>query len=119
MTVLVAGLRVLGANHGGSQLGVFTDHPGVLISDFLANLLASSTALKWEAEGDSGVFVGRDRKTGEARHRGTRVDLVFGSNSQLRALAEAYASADAQRAFVDAFIATWTRVMSADRFDIA
>ncbi len=118
MTVLVAGLRVLGANHAGSQLGVFTDRPGVLTNDFLANLLAASTTLKWEAEGNGGVFVGRDRQTGAARYRGTRVDLVFGSNAQLRALAEAYASADAQRAFVDAFIAAWTKVMEADRFDL-
>ncbi len=118
MTVLVAGLRVLGANVGQSKFGVFTDRPGVLTNDFLTNLLKTSTSMKWEASSD-GVFVASDRKTGEKKMTGTRVDLIFGSNSQLRALAEAYATSDAQRAFVDAFVAAWTKVMNLDRFDLA
>ena len=120
MTVLVGGLRVLGANFGGSALGVFTDRPGTLSNDFFVNLLRASTSMKWEAASDAdGVFVARDRATGEVRWTGTRVDLIFGSNSQLRALAEAYATDDAAGAFVDAFVAAWTKVMNADRFDLA
>jgi catalase-peroxidase len=116
MTVLVAGLRVLGANVGGSKLGVFTDRVGTLSNDFLANLLASSTALKWEAAPDqSGVFVGKDRNTGAETWSGTRVDLIFGSNSQLRALAEAYATDDAAEAFVSAFVKAWAKVMELGR----
>jgi catalase-peroxidase len=118
MTVLVGGLRVLGANFGGSKLGVFTDRPETLTNDFFVNLLETSTSMKWEADGE-GVFVARDRTTGEKRWAGTRVDLIFGSNSQLRALSEAYATDDAGRAFVDAFVAAWTKVMNLDRFDIA
>ncbi len=118
MTVLVGGLRVLGANVGGSTHGVFTDRPGVLTNDFFVNLLAASVAMKWQPEGRD-VFVATDRATGQKKWTGTRVDLIFGSNSQLRALAEAYATDDAGRAFVDAFVAAWTKVMNLDRFDLA
>jgi catalase-peroxidase len=119
MTVLVGGLRVLGANVGGSTRGVFTDRPGTLTNDFFANLLKSSIAMKWEPSEGEDVFTARDRKTGEQKWTATRVDLIFGANSQLRALAEAYATDDAQGAFVSAFIAVWTKVMNADRFDLA
>ena len=118
MTVLVAGLRVLGANVGGSKHGVFTDRPETLSNDFLVNLLKTSTSMKWEAT-DEDIFVARDRKTGAEKWSGTRVDLIFGSNSQLRALAEAYATDDAGPAFVKAFVAAWTKVMNLDRFDLA
>ncbi len=118
MTVLVAGLRVLGANVGNSPLGVFTDRPGVLTNDFLRNLLATSTAMKWSAAAE-GVFEASDRAGGPAKWSASRVDLIFGANSQLRALAEAYATDDAGRAFVDAFVAAWTKVMNLDRFDLA
>ena len=119
MTVLVGGLRVLGANVGGSTLGVFTDRPGTLTNDFFVNLLKTSTSMTWEAAPDQdGVFIARDRKTGEEKAAGTRVDLIFGSNSQLRALSEAYAADDAKSAFVDAFVTAWTKVMTLDRFDI-
>jgi catalase-peroxidase len=118
MTVLIGGLRVLGANFGGSEMGVFTARPGTLTNDFFVNLLGTSTSMKWEAASDS-VFVARDRTTGEKKWAGTRVDLIFGSNSQLRALAEAYATDDAAGAFVDAFVAAWCKVMNLDRFDLA
>ena len=118
MTVLVGGLRVLGANVGGSRAGVFTDRPETLTNDVFVNLLKTSTSLKWEASSE-GLFVGRDRTTGEPVWTGTRVDLIFGSNSQLRALSEAYAADDAGRSFVDAFVAAWTKVMNLDRFDLA
>jgi catalase-peroxidase len=120
MTVLVGGLRVLGANVGQSRLGVFTDRPETLTNDFFANLLKTSFTMKWEAsaEGD-GVFTARDRTTGEPKWAGSRVDLIFGSNSQLRALSEAYATDDAGPAFVAAFVAAWTKVMNLDRFDLA
>ena len=118
MTVLIGGLRALGANHGQSRHGVFTDRPETLTNDVLANLLKTSMSMTWEAS-EEGLFVARDRVTGEQRWTGTRVDLIFGSNSQLRALAEAYATDDAQRAFVDAFVAAWTKVMNLDRFDLA
>jgi catalase-peroxidase len=114
----VDGLRALGANFGGSELGVFTGRPGTLTNDFFVNLLKTSTSMKWEAASDD-VFVARDRATGEKKWAGTRVDLIFGSNSQLRALAEAYATDDAAGAFVDAFVAAWSKVMNADRFDLA
>ncbi|KTF68744.1 catalase/peroxidase HPI [Sphingomonas sp. HT-1] len=117
MTVLVGGLRVLGANHGDSTHGVFTDRPETLTNDFFRNLLTTSFTAKWEATGD-GSFVAKDRSTGEPRWTGTRVDLVFGSNSQLRALAEAYATDDAEAAFVAAFGKAWTKVMHADRVDL-
>jgi len=116
MTVLVGGLRVLGANHGDSKHGVFTDRPETLTNDFFRNLLTTSFTAKWEAQGD-GSFVAKDRKTGEAKWTGSRVDLIFGANSQLRALAEAYATDDAEAAFVTAFGKAWTKVMSADRVD--
>jgi catalase-peroxidase len=117
MTVLIGGLRVLGANVGGSKHGVFTDKPETLTNDFFVNLLKTSMSMKWEPA-DGGVFTAKDRKTGANGMTGTRVDLIFGSNSQLRALSEAYATADAQKAFVTAFIAAWTKVMNLDRFDL-
>jgi catalase-peroxidase len=118
MTVLVGGLRVLGANHGGSKHGVFTDRPGQLTNDFFVNLLDMGTA--WKAVSDEEEeFEGRDRNTDELKWTGTRADLVFGSNSQLRALAEVYATDDSKDAFVHDFVAAWTKVMNADRFDIA
>ena len=118
MTVLVGGLRVLGANHGGSPHGVFTDRPGTLSNDFFVNLLDMGTAWK-EVEGQKDIFTGTCRKSNEQKWTGTRVDLVFGSNSQLRALSEVYASADAGDKFVNDFVAAWTKVMNADRFDLA
>jgi len=118
MTVLVAGLRVLGANVGGSKLGVFTDRSETLTNDFFVNLLGTSFAMKWEASAE-GTFVARDRATGAEKWTGTRVDLIFGSNAQLRALSEAYATDDAGGAFVDAFAKAWTKVMNLDRFDLA
>ncbi len=117
MTVLVGGLRVLGANHGKSQHGVFTKQPETLTNDFFVNLLDMST--EWKATSDENVFEGHDRKSGAAKWTGTRVDLIFGSNSQLRALAEVYGSADAQAKFVADFVAAWSKVMNADRFDLA
>ena len=118
MTVLVGGLRVLGANFDQSRHGVFTQRPGALTNDFFANLLDMGTEWKPASDAD-GVYEGRDRATGELRWTGTRVDLVFGSNSQLRALAEVYGSADAQEKFVRDFVAAWNKVMNADRFDLA
>jgi catalase-peroxidase len=118
MAVLVGGLRVLGANHGGSKHGVFTDRPGQLTNDFFVNLLDMKTGWKQvDGEGDE-TFVGTDRLTGEERWTATRTDLVFGSNAQLRALSEVYASADAGAKFVRDFIRAWTKVMNADRFDL-
>ncbi|WP_420477813.1 catalase/peroxidase HPI [Brevundimonas sp. FT23028] len=118
MTVLVGGLRVLGANHGGSTHGVFTDRPGQLTNDFFVNLLDMKTGWKKvDGEGDE-TFVGTDRETGEALWTATRTDLVFGSNSQLRALSEVYASADAGGKFVSDFVAAWVKVMNADRYDL-
>jgi catalase-peroxidase len=117
MTVLVGGLRVLGANVGGSQHGVFTKRPQALTNDFFVNLLDMGTA--WKPTADAGdSFEGRDRKTGELKWTGTRVDLVFGSNSQLRALAEVYAQDDAKEKFVRDFVAAWSKVMNLDRFDL-
>jgi catalase-peroxidase len=117
MTVLVGGLRVLGANARQSQLGVFTKRPGSLTNDFFVNLLDMST--EWKAASETkDVFEGRDRKTGALQWTGTRVDLVFGSNSQLRALAEVYGSSDAQPKFVEDFVAAWNKVMNLDRFDL-
>ena len=118
MTVLVGGMRVLNANFGQTQHGVFTRKPETLTNDFFVNLLDMSTTWKATAE-DEDVFEGRDRVSGELRWTGTRVDLIFGSNSQLRALAEAYGSADAQKKFVQDFVAAWTKVMNLDRFDLA
>jgi catalase-peroxidase len=118
MTVLIGGMRALGANCGKSQLGIFTKRPGVLTNDFFVNLLDMRT--KWQkSESGEGVLEGRDRRTGELKWTGTVVDLVFGSNSQLRALAEVYASSDAQDIFVHDFVNAWTKVMNLDRFDLA
>ena len=119
MTVLVGGLRVLGANHGGASHGVFTQRPGQLTNDFFVNLLDMGTAWKVVEDTADQVFTGTDRGTGAPRWTATRTDLVFGSNSQLRALAEVYAAADAGTKFVKDFIAAWTKVMNADRFDLA
>jgi catalase-peroxidase len=118
MTVLVGGMRVLGANHGQSPHGVFTKQPETLTNDFFVNLLDMSTEWKPTAKDDN-VFEGRDRKTGKVKWTGTRVDLIFGSNSQLRAVAEVYACGDSQNKFVRDFVAAWTKVMNADRFDLA
>jgi len=118
MTVLVGGLRVLGANVGNSTHGVFTNTPETLTNDFFVNLLDMATVWKPAADVE-GVFEGRDRASGELKWTGTRVDLVFGSHSQLRALSEVYGSADAKAKFVDDFVAAWAKVMHADRFDIA
>ncbi|MFN7177455.1 MAG: peroxidase family protein, partial [Thermaurantiacus sp.] len=119
MTALVGGLRVLGANHGDSPHGVFTNRVGTLSNDWFRNLLDASMHLDWVAsDAEPGVYVARDRKTGDARWSATRVDLVFGSNSQLRAVAEAYAETGAERRFVRTFVQAWTKVMNADRFDI-
>lgn len=117
MTVLVGGLRVLGANHQQSQLGVFTTTPGSLTNDFFVNLLDLGTEWK-PTSGDAGTFEGRDAATGEVKWAGSRADLVFGSNSELRALAEVYASDDAKEKFVHDFVAAWTKVMDLDRFDL-
>jgi catalase-peroxidase len=118
MTVLVGGMRVLGANHSQSRHGVFTKRPETLTNDFFANLLDMSTV--WTAAPDSKtVFEGRDRSSGELKWTGTRVDLVFGSNSQLRAVAEVYGCDDSQQAFVRDFVAAWTKVMDLDRFELA
>ncbi len=117
MTVLVGGLRVLGANHGGSQHGVFTDRVGTLSNDFFVNLVDMGT--EWSpTSADEDVFEGRDRATGNVKWTGTRVDLVFGSNSQLRALAEVYAQDDNGAKFVNDFVSAWSKVMNADRFDL-
>jgi catalase-peroxidase len=118
MTVLVGGMRVLNTNVGQTRHGVFTKRPEALTNDFFTNLLDMGTEWKAVPE-DADVFEGRDRKTGEVRWTGTRVDLIFGSNSQLRALAEVYGSADAQKKFVQDFVAAWTKVMNLDRFDLA
>ena len=117
MTALVGGLRVLGANHGGSELGVLTDQPETLTNDFFVNLLDMGT--KWtKSEKCDHLFEGRDRQTGAVKWTGTSVDLVFGSNSQLRAISEVYASAGEEKRFVDDFVAAWTKVMNLDRFDL-
>jgi catalase-peroxidase len=117
MTVLVGGLRVLQANAGGTPHGVFTARPGALTNDFFVNLLDLGTEWKPVAP-EAEVFEGRDRMTGKVKWTGTRVDLVFGSDSRLRALAEVYGSADGEKKFVQAFIAAWTKVMNLDRFDL-
>jgi catalase-peroxidase len=118
MTALVGGLRVLGANAGRSAHGVFTKRPGTLTNDFFVNLLDMST--QWSpSAGSEGVYEGRDRKTGEVRWTGARVDLIFGSHSQLRALAEVYGAADAKEKFAKDFVAAWTKVMDLDRFELA
>jgi catalase-peroxidase len=117
MTALVGGLRVLGANSGGSTHGVLTTTPGTLTNDFFVNLLDMGTA--WSATSDAqDLFEGKDRGTGATRWTATRNDLVFGSNSELRALAEVYASDDAKDKFVTDFVAAWAKVMDLDRFDV-
>jgi catalase-peroxidase len=117
MTVLVGGLRVLGANAAGSKHGVFTKRPETLTNDFFLNLLDMGT--QWSASGTEGVYEGRDRETNELKWTGTRVDLIFGSHSQLRAIAEVYGCTDSKEKFVKDFVAAWTKVMNADRFDLA
>jgi catalase-peroxidase len=117
MTVLVGGLRALGANAGQSNFGVFTSKPGTLTNDFFVNLVGMDTEWK-PASGAADTFEGRDRKTGKVRWTGSRVDLVFGSNSELRALAEVYAADDAKEKFVRDFVGAWDKVMNLDRFDL-
>ena len=121
MTVLLGGLRVLNANVGQAKHGVFTNRPETLTNDFFVNLLDMNT--KWQASnhsnGSGDVYEGRDRKTNQVKWTGTRVDLLFGSNSQLRALAEVYACDDSKEAFVKDFAATWNKVMNLDRYDLA
>ena len=117
MTALIGGMRALDANWDGSPHGVFTDRPGLLTNDFFNNLLSMAT--EWRAVDDTDrMFEGRDRKTGELRWTATQTDLIFGSNSQLRALAETYAGEVAEHRFVDAFVAAWAKVMDLDRFDV-
>ena len=117
MTVLIGGLRAININHGSSQHGVLTTRPGQLTQDFFVNLLDMATEWK-PANADADLYEGRDRKSGAVKWTGTRVDLVFGSNSQLRALAEAYGQNDAKEKFVADFVKAWTKVMNLDRFDI-
>ena len=117
MTVLVGGMRALNANHGATKHGVFTTRPEVLTNDFFVNLLDIGTT--WKATSKAAdLFEGRDRATGDVQWTATRVDLIFGSNSQLRAIAEIYAQSDAKEKFVKDFVAAWTKVMNADRFDL-
>jgi len=117
MTVLVGGLRVLGANHGGTAHGVFTDRVGTLTNDFFTNLLSMEN--EWRPASEEGqVYEAFSRKTGDKVWTGTRVDLVFGSNSQLRAITEVYAQDDAGARFAGDFVKAWTKVMEADRFDL-
>ena len=118
LTVLIGGLRVLNANHGKSQLGVFTDRPETLSNDFFVNLLDMRNVVKATSEAEA-TFELRDRATGDVKWTGSRVDMVFGSNSQLRAIAEVYGQSDTQAKFVKDFVAVWNKVMSADRFDVA
>jgi catalase-peroxidase len=116
MTALVGGMRALGANSAGSKHGVLTDNPGPLTNDFFVNLLDMST--KWSKSADTdGIYEGRDRVTGELKWTATPVDLIFGSNAELRAIAEVYASADGDEEFLRDFVGAWTKVMTADRFD--
>jgi catalase-peroxidase len=118
MTVLVGGLRVLNANYKKTPLGVFTKNPETLTNDFFVNLLSMDTAWKPVSE-EGDVFEGRDRKNGELKWTGSRIDLIFGSNSELRAIAEVYACEDAKLKFVQDFVKAWNKVMNADRFDLA
>ncbi|HEY1104042.1 MAG TPA: peroxidase family protein, partial [Burkholderiaceae bacterium] len=117
MTVLLGGLRVLNASTGQPAHGAFTSKPGVLTNDFFVNLLDMGT--QWKKNESTGVLEGTDRKTGKPKWTGTVADLVFGSNAQLRALAEFYASSDSQGQFVNDFVAAWTKVMNLDRYDLA
>ena len=116
MTVLVGGLRVLGAYGGKAKHGVFTNKPGTLSNDFFVNLLDMRT--EWRPNGQDGVYEGHDRKSGKVKWTGTRVDLTFGSHAVLRALAEVYATADAKEKFAKDFVAAWTKVMELDRYDL-
>ena len=118
LTVLVGGLRAININVGGAKHGVLTKTPGVLNNEVLLNLLDMGTQWK-PVENDANLFEGRDRKTGEVKWTGTRADLVFGSNSILRSVAEVYAESDAKEKFVKDFVAAWVKVMNADRFDLA
>ena len=118
LTVLIGGMRILKTNVKGSQHGIFTKRPEALTNDFFANLLDMKTEWKPVSK-DADIFEGRDRKTGELKWTGTRVDLILGSNSQLRALAEVYGSSDGEKKFVHDFVAAWNKVMNLDRFDIA
>ena len=118
MTVLVAGMRAIGANAGGSSLGVLTDRPGALTNDVLVNLLAAGTEWRAASSGEN-TYEGTDVASGQVRWTATAVDLVFGSNSELRSLAEVYASDDAGDTFVEHFVAAWAKVMDLDRFDLA
>ncbi|MCW8858946.1 MAG: catalase-peroxidase, partial [Deltaproteobacteria bacterium] len=118
MTVLIGGMRVLNANFGQSSHGVFTKRPEALTNDFFVNLLDMGTAWKPSSKEEE-LFEGRDRKSGELKWTGTRIDLVFGSNSILRALAEAYGCEDSQEQFLQDFVAAWNKVMNLDRFDLA
>jgi catalase-peroxidase len=117
MTALVGGMRALNANTGQSANGVFTDRPGALSNDFFVNLLDMST--EWQASSSDGVFEGRDVAAGDVKWTATEVDLVFGSNSELRAIAEVYGCDDGQEAFVRDFVAAWNKVMNLDRYDLA
>jgi catalase-peroxidase len=121
MTVLVGGLRVLGANTGNSKHGVFTKNPGRLTNDFFVNLLDMNTQWQTSAHsnGSGEIYEGRDRKSNEVKWTATRVDLIFGSHSQLRALAEVYGSSDAKEKFAKDFVAAWSKVMNHDRFEVA
>jgi catalase-peroxidase len=116
LTVLIGGLRVLGANAGGSQHGVFTKQPGKLTNDFFVNLLDMRT--EWQPTGSEDVYEGRDRTTKQPTWTGTRVDLIFGSHSELRALSEVYAASDSKEKFVKDFVAAWNKVMNVDRYDL-
>jgi catalase-peroxidase len=116
LTVLVGGMRVLNTNFDGSHHGVFTNTPEALTNDFFTNLIDFSTT--WSASATKGIFEGSERSTGKVKYTGTRVDLIFGSNSELRALAEVYATDDAKDKFVHDFVAAWTKVMNLDRFDL-
>jgi catalase-peroxidase len=118
MTALVGGMRVLNTNVGGTKHGVFTDRSEALTNDFFVNLLSMATEWKSVSD-DASLFVGLNRKTGEPRWSGTRYDLIFGSNSILRALAEVYGSADGEKKFVRDFVAAWHKVMNLDRYDVA
>jgi catalase-peroxidase len=118
MTVLVGGMRALNANYDGSNLGIFTDKPGQLTNDFFVNLLSMSTAWSPIADTNDELFEGKDRASGKSKYTGTRADLIFGSHPELRAVAEVYASSDAQSKFANDFVAAWTKVMDLDRYDI-
>jgi catalase-peroxidase len=117
MTVLIGGMRALNANFDHSKHGVFTNRPETLTNDFFVHLLDMNT--KWQPSAAEGAYEGRDRVTGEVKWTGTRVDLLFGSNSQLRAIAEVYACVDSKEAFVKDFAAAWAKVMDLDRYDLA